>query len=177
MAVTSRGQPIGSSIRQQAVSRRKWRSALSGYLFISPWLIGLLLLYLGPMLLSLYMSMTNWDLFTTPKFIGVANYTRMFHDDLFWKSLTNTLVYVGGRVPLVMVLALIVAILLNQNIPGRNFLRTAYYLPVVTPQVAMFLLWVWMFEPNVGIINYALKFVGISPGPQWLGQPFGRSRP
>ncbi|HXF64234.1 MAG TPA: sugar ABC transporter permease [Caldilineaceae bacterium] len=145
---------------------------LRGYLFISPWLLGLVLLYLGPMILSLYMSMTNWDLFTTPRFIGLENYSRMMQDGLFWKSLLNTVIYVGGRVPLVLLLALVVAILLNQNIPGRNFLRTAYYLPVVTPQVAMFLLWVWMFEPNVGIINHVLAWFGVSPGPQWLGHPF-----
>lgn len=151
---------------------RRQRTYLQGYLFISPWLIGLLLLYLGPMLLSFYMSMTDWDLFTSPKFIGLDNYRKMFQDALFWKSLVNTLVYVGGRVPLVLVVALFVAILLNQKIPGRNFLRTAYYLPVVTPQVAMFLLWVWMFEPNVGIINYVLGWFGVSPGPQWLGHPF-----
>ncbi|MCB0188368.1 MAG: sugar ABC transporter permease [Caldilineaceae bacterium] len=145
---------------------------MQGYLFIAPWLAGLLLLYLGPILMSFYMGLTDWDLFTEPTFVGLENYRKMFQDDLFWKSLSNTLIYVGGRVPLVLLVALVVAILLNQKIPGRNFLRTAYYLPVVTPQVAMFLLWVWMFEPNVGIINYALSLVGVSPGPQWLGQPF-----
>ncbi len=151
---------------------RRQRSYLQGYLFIGPWLLGLVLLYLGPMLLSFYMSLTNWDLFTTAKFVGLANYQQMFFSDgLFWKSLANTAIYVGGRVPIVLLVALTVAILLNQEIPGRNFLRTAYYLPVVTPQVAMFLLWVWMFEPNVGLINYVLSLVGISPGPQWLGHP------
>lgn len=151
--------------------QRRHRNYLQGYLFISPWLIGLLLLYLGPMLISLYMSMTDWDLFRPAQYIGLGNFRRMANDGLFWRSLANTFIYVGGRVPLVLALALFVAILLNQNIPGKNFLRTAYYLPVVTPQVAMFLLWVWMFEPNVGIINHVLGFAGISPGPQWLSHP------
>jgi multiple sugar transport system permease protein len=151
---------------------RRTRTYLQGYLFILPWLLGLALLYLGPMVYSFYMSLMEWDLFTTPRFVGFGNYSKMLDDELFWKSLQNTVIYVGGRVPLVLVLALAIALLLNQKIPGRSFLRTAYYLPVVTPQVAMFLLWAWMFEPNVGIINNALAFFGVSPGPAWLGHPF-----
>lgn len=150
------------------VMTRKRKNYLTGYLFISPWLIGLIVLYLWPMINSMWMSLHNWDLFTEPQFIGLGNYQRMIQDDLFWRSLRNTLYYVGFRVPLVLVLALVVAILLNQSIPWRSFLRTAYYLPVVTPQVAMLLLWTWMFEPNVGLINYAVSFIGID-GPLWLG--------
>lgn len=147
---------------------RKKRESLEGYLFILPWLIGLVLLYIGPMLLSLYMSLTEWDLFSPPRFIGLGNFQKMAGDQYFWKSLVNTAIYVGGRVPLVLILALFIALLLNQNIPMRNYLRTAYYLPVVTPQVAMFLLWTWMFQPDAGIINEALALVGID-GPNWLG--------
>jgi multiple sugar transport system permease protein len=149
------------------LGRRK-RQYLEGYLFILPWLLGLVLLYLGPMLMSLYMSLTEWDLFSPPRFVGLDNYQKMLNDQYFWKSLSNTALYVGGRVPLVLALALFVALLLNQKIPFRNYLRTAYYLPVVTPQVAMFLLWAWMFQPDVGIINEALGFFGIK-GPNWLG--------
>jgi len=146
------------------------RANLEGYLFIMPWLIGLVCLTIGPMLLSLYMSLTEWDLFSPPRFVGLGNYQKLiFGDPLFWKSLGNTVYYVGGRVPVVIILALVVAVLLNQRIPLRNFLRTVYYLPTVTPEVAMFVLWVWMFDPGNGIINDLLALVGIKPGPEWLG--------
>lgn len=151
------------------MSRKTW-SYLEGYLFILPWLLGLVLLRLGPMIISLYMSLMEWDLFRPPQFVGLANYERLLTaDPLFWRSLGNTAYYVGGRVPLVLLLALLVAILLNQRVPIRNVLRTVYYLPTVTPEVAMFLLWVWMFEPNVGIINSLLAMLGVKPGPLWLG--------
>lgn len=151
------------------MNRRTW-SNYEGYLFILPWLLGLVFLRLGPMVLSLWMSLNEWDLFSPPRFVGLGNYERLLtQDPLFWQSLSNTVIYVGGRVPLVLILALGVAILLNQRIPIRNALRTVYYLPTVTPEVAMFLLWVWMFEPNVGVINSLLATFGVSPGPLWLG--------
>ncbi len=149
------------------MTRRKL-SYLEGYLFIAPWLLGLVLLRIGPMFVSLYMSLNEWDLFRPPIWLGLGNYQRMATDPLFWTSLRNTVVYVGGRVPLVLILSLTIAILLNQAIPLKNILRTVYYLPVVTPEVAMYLLWIWMFQPDVGIINRMLSFVGIK-GPNWLG--------
>lgn len=147
---------------------RKKLSYLEGYLFIAPWLLGLILLRIGPMFVSLYMSLNEWDLFRPPIWLGLGNYQKMASDPLFWTSLKNTVIYVGGRVPLVLVLSLTVAILLNQAIPLKNILRTVYYLPVVTPEVAMYLLWIWMFQPDVGIINRMLSFIGIK-GPNWLG--------
>jgi len=140
-----------------------------GYLFISPWLIGLVGLTLGPMLLSLYYSFNEYDLFQPAKFIGLGNYNTMFFNDrLFWISMRNTAIYTMGRVPIVMGSSLVVALLLNQPIPFRNFLRTAYYLPSVVPAVAMYIIWVWLFEPQVGLVNYFLSLLGIS-GPLWLG--------
>lgn len=149
--------------------RRKTKLAVTGYLFILPWLIGLMLLKIGPMLISLYMSLNVWDLFRPPTFIGLGNYRGLLEDPLFWTSLSNTVIYVAGRVPLILMLSLMIALLLNQPIPLRNFLRTAYYLPSVTPTVAMCMLWIWLFEPRVGLVNYTLGFVGIRPGPRWLG--------
>ena len=151
------------------LSSKKWKEALEGYLFISPWLLGLILLQLGPMLLSLYISFFDWDFFRTPRFIGVRNYTWLFQNDLFWTSLRNTGTYVVGQVSLVTMSAFTIAVLLNQKIPFRNFLRTAYYLPSVTPSIAMLMLWVMLFETDWGLINLALGVVGISPGPNWLG--------
>lgn len=146
----------------------KKQDTIQGYLFISPWLLGLILLQIGPMLLSLYMSLNIWDLFRPPTFVGLGNYKSLFQDELFWTSLANSAIYVTGRVPLVLLLSLFVAVLLNQRIPFRNFLRTAYYLPSVTPQIAMLMLWIMMFEPDWGLINWSLGLIGIDPGPRWL---------
>jgi multiple sugar transport system permease protein len=145
----------------------RWRH-YEGYLFILPWLIGLVLFRAGPMVVSLALSFTRWDLMRPPRFVGLENYENILFDDpLFWKSLQNTAIYVAGRVPLVLALALLVALLLNQAIPWQSFFRTAYYLPVVTPEVATALLWAWMFEPNFGVINSLLKVFGVA-GPPWL---------
>src|SRR5262245_6906709 len=120
------------------------------------------------MVASLALSFTQWDLMRPPVFIGLENYERLlFNDPLFWQSLTNTALYVAGRVPLVLILALLVAVMLNQAIPGRTILRTIYYLPVVTPEVAMALLWAWMFDAQFGLINSMLGAVGVR-GPAWL---------
>lgn len=145
----------------------KKRTTIEGYLFILPWLIGLILMQLGPMIYSFYLSLNIYDLFRPAIFVGVGNYVKLFQDELFWTSLSNTLVYVAGRVPLVLLLAFLVALMLNQKIPMRNFLRTAYYLPSVTPQIAMLILWTWLFEPQWGLINWMLSLVGIQ-GPGWL---------
>lgn len=150
------------------VMSRKTRAVVEGYLFIFPWLLGLVFLRFGPMLISLYMSLNFWDLFSRPEFVGLQNYVDLFKDPLFWKSLENTVIYVVGRVPLVLILSLFIAVLLNQRIPMKNILRTLYYLPSVTPQIAMFMLWIWLFEPSVGLINFMLGLLGIKPGPNWL---------
>jgi multiple sugar transport system permease protein len=150
------------------LTRARLLRRYEGYLFILPWLLGLALFRLGPMLASLVLSFTYWDLMRRPVFVGLENYERLlFNDPLFWKSLGNTALYVAGRVPLVLVLALLVAVMLNQAIPGRTVLRTVYYLPVVTPEVAMALLWAWMFDANFGLINSLLGAVGVK-GPGWL---------
>lgn len=147
-----------------AATRRDNRD---GLLFISPWLLGLLLLRIGPMLLSLYISFHEWDYFREPTFIGMGNYVRLFQDPLFWTSLKNTATYTAGRTVLVLSAALIVAVLLNQKIPLRNFLRTAYYLPSVTPSIAMMMLWIMLLDPTWGLVNTLLGYVGIT-GPGWF---------
>jgi len=149
------------------VSAATRRDNRDGLLFISPWLLGLLLLRIGPMLLSLYISFHEWDYFREPTFIGMGNYVRLFQDPLFWTSLKNTATYTAGRTVLVLSAALIVAVLLNQKIPLRNFLRTAYYLPSVTPSIAMMMLWIMLLDPTWGLVNTLLGYVGIT-GPGWF---------
>lgn len=146
----------------------KQRDALAGYGFIAPWLVGLIGMQIGPMFYSAYLSLNDFDLFRSPIWVGLGNYRELFLDDpLFWTALKNTAIYVAGRIPLVMVFSLGVAFLLNQPIPGRNFLRTAYYLPSVTPQIAMLMLWIWLLDPDFGLINWFLGLLGIQ-GPRWL---------
>lgn len=145
------------------------REALEGYLYILPWVLGFLIFTVLPMLASLYLSLTLYQIVSPPTFIGLANYTQLFTDDLFWKSLQNTFYYALIFVPLNIIGSLLCAILLNQDIKGRTILRSIYFLPSITPVVATGLLWIWIFQPEVGLLNYLLSFVGITPGPGWLG--------
>lgn len=146
----------------------KRKTALAGFFFISPWLIGLIVMQLGPMFYSMYLSLNNFDLFRPPTWVGLGNYQRLLtNDKLFWTALGNTAYYVAGRVPFALLLSLFIAVLLNQKIPLRSFLRTAYYLPSVTPQIAMIMLWIWLFDPQWGLINWFLGLFGI-PGLPWL---------
>ncbi len=157
-----------TSPHQREVRSRRWREALLGYLYISPWLIGFTLLTLGPMLTSLYLSLTEYNVITSPVFIGLGNYTNALRQDkLFGVSLWNTFYYVLISVPAGITISLLLAVLLNQKIKGANVFRTLFFLPTIVPAVAAILLWNWLFQPDFGLINYALSFLGIQ-GPKWL---------
>ena len=149
-----------------AISSAK-REAIEGYLYISPWLIGFLVFAAGPMLVSLFLSLTIYKIITPPDLIGVSNYVRMFTDDLFWRSLWNTVYYALIFVPISIGGSLTCALLLNQRILGRTIFRAIYFLPSITPIVATAFLWLWIFQPNVGLANYLLSEAGIE-GPRWL---------
>jgi multiple sugar transport system permease protein len=161
-------QGLGALLGSSAGQRRR---NVEGYLFISPWLVGLVLWHLGPLLASLVISFTDWEILTTPRFVGLDNYVRMFtNDDLFWTTLFNTLYFVLGSVPLRLGLALLLALMLNRKRPGMRLFRTIFYLPSVTAGVAVAIIWLWMFDPSFGVINSVLRFFGL-PGPPWLGHP------
>lgn len=138
--------------------------------FLSPSLGGLLLFVLGPILASLGLTLFEWDLLTSPNFLGLGNFQRMLDDRDFWEALKHTLQFIVGYIPLVMVLALGVAVVLNQKLKGQVFFRAAFFVPVVSAWVAVALLWKWIFNPRFGILNYLLKFVGIE-GLTWLFDP------
>ncbi|MBN2047469.1 MAG: sugar ABC transporter permease [Anaerolineaceae bacterium] len=147
------------------------REALAFYLCISPWLIGFLLFYVGPMVSSLYISLTRWNLLTDPVFIGFDNYVRMFtRDPLFWKSFRLTLLYTLGFIPLDLIGGLLLAMLLNQRVRARGVFRTIFYLPSVLTGVAYAVVWVWVLQPDVGLLNSGLAMLGIE-GPRWLQSP------
>ncbi len=150
----------------------KWspsrQEQLAGLGFISPWLIGFGVFTLGPMIVSLGASFSAWTMLSPPSWIGLENYERMFNDDpLFAQSLFNTAYYVLLSVPLATVLALSLALLLNLRLPGMGFFRTVFFLPSITNLVAVSILWIWVFNPEFGLLNNALRVIGVA-GPLWL---------
>lgn len=151
------------------MKRLRSRETLVGYLFIAPWLIGFVLFKLGPLAFSLGMSFCDWDIINPPRFIGLANYAGLIGDSLFWTSLANTAYYFLW-VPLAIVLAIPLAVLLNQPIRGVTLFRALYYLPSVTSGAVVAMIWIWMLHPHYGVINSLLGNLGIT-GPLWLSSP------
>lgn len=138
------------------------------YLYILPWLLGLVIFNLGPIIASLILSFTEWDILSPPEFVGIKNYLFCFVEDpLFKKSLSVTIYYVLS-VPLRVLFGLLIALLLNQKIKAVAFFRTVYYLPSVISGVAVALLWLWVFNPDFGILNYLLWKLFRIHGPAWL---------
>jgi multiple sugar transport system permease protein len=144
---------------------------LSFYLFASPWIIGCLVFTLGPMFASLYLSFTNYSVLSPTKFVGLTNYADMLGNKTLGVSIFNTTYYSLLAVPFGVIMALVLAILLNnKQLLGRSFFRTAFYLPSVMPVVALSVLWILMLQPQYGFVNAFLGLFGIH-GPNWLGDP------
>lgn len=153
------------------VSRRKLQNIVEGYLFIFPWLSGLIIFTVGPVIASFYLSLTTYDIINPPNFIGFSNFKVLFLEDpLFWQALKVTVLYTIGAVPLQLIFGFAIALLMNQKLRGMSVFRTIYYLPAVVSGVAVSVLWKWIFMPDVGIINILLAKIGIN-GPNWLGDP------
>jgi multiple sugar transport system permease protein len=148
-------------------SNLKKQEIFAFYTFISPWLIGFILFTGGPVIASLYFSLTNYTVLSKPEFIGFGNYSSLFKDPLFWTSLYNTIYYAVFFIPLGILIAFGLSILLNQNVKGLAIYRTVYYLPSIVPAVANAILWIWLLNPQWGLINTMLKMLGIE-GPGWL---------
>ena len=145
------------------------REAIEGYLYITPWIIGFLVFTLGPMVASLYLSFTRYNILRPPIFVGLENYIFIFtRDRLFFESLWRTTYYALGTVVIGVIGSLLLALLLNQRLVGTSFWRTCFFLPSLTPIVASALLWGWIFHPDLGMLNTALARIGIQ-GPGWLG--------
>jgi multiple sugar transport system permease protein len=146
------------------------REAISFYLAISPWLLGFLAFTAGPMLLSLFASFTNWDLLTEPSWIGLSNYNDLLNDATFWQSLKVTFTYTAAYVPLDLAGGLLLALLVRPRLKGIGFFRTLFYMPTVFSGVAFVVVWLWILNPNGGLLNLALSWLGIQ-GPRWLMDP------
>lgn len=143
------------------------REAINCYVFMLPAILGLLIFTVGPMLVSLYLSFTDYDVLGSATWIGLDNYRQLLGEPLFWKSLRISAIYSIISVPTGLVFALALAVLLNQKMPGVYFFRSVFYLPTVISGVGVALLWRWMFNPEFGVINTLLAKIGIQ-GPGWL---------
>ena len=147
------------------MARREERVA---YLFLSPWLIGLVVFIIGPVIASLLISMTDWNLLTPPKWVGLKNYEKMFSDRDFYNSLRVTFRFVAMSLPVYTVVSLSLALLLNQRIRGMYVFRTVLFMPSVIAGTAVAVLWSILLNPDVGVVNEILKSIGIAQPPRWL---------
>lgn len=146
--------------------------ATAGFLAISPWIIGFLIFTAGPFLASLYFSFTRYNVLDRPAFVGLSNYRAILTDDsLFLTSLRNSIIFTALYVPLHVITSLGVALLLNRASRLQGIFRTLFYLPSITPAVATAILWIWILNPNDGLVNRALRFLHL-PAPLWTVDPF-----
>ncbi|MCC6446204.1 MAG: sugar ABC transporter permease [Armatimonadetes bacterium] len=156
---------------KNGLSRSARSDLRNGLLFASPWLIGFLLFTLYPIAASIYYSLCSFDGISVMRWAGLDNYKTLLADDtLFWKSLGNTLYMVILGLPIGLAASLTLALLLNWKVKGMAFYRTIYYLPSITPVVATSILWLWLLNPEIGLVNRMLSLMGLS-GPGWLVDP------
>jgi len=154
------------------MSRIDRKKIIIGLAFISPWLIGFILFYIYPFISSIYYSLSIYHIISPPEFIGLRNYIDLLTGDpLFIKAIKNTLYYAGISVPLGIIFGIAIALLLNTKVKGMAFYRTIFFLPVVIPFAAHAILWKWILNPRLGIVNYVLTLIGIKHPPGWFQVP------
>lgn len=159
-----------TSLRHTARSSLRRKEAMWGYLFLAPFIAGVIIWQAFPLLLSLYHSFTDYEVLTPPEWVGLKNYEKMINDKLFWTSLVNTLIYTVMSVGIFMGFALGGALLLNAKVRGIRIFRVVTYLPSQLPIVASAFIFLWIFEPNFGVANYLLSLIGVEPQ-RWLFDP------
>ena len=149
----------------------KRREAIWFYIIIAPWVIGFLIFTAGPMLYSLYLSFTDWDLFSPANWVGTKNYDKLLtNDDMFKHAITNTFYFAFISIPVNLTISIFIAYLLNKPLRGMRFYRTMFYIPSLVPIVALTLLFRWVLAPDTGLLNRSLELIGID-GPAWLFEP------
>ncbi len=162
---------LNKNAKKGKLESSEWRDRRIGLLFISPWLIGFSAFIFYPALASIYYSLTSYNVLTPPEFIGIDNYRVLFTDDpLFWKALYNTFYYAIFAIPLAILIGVSIALLLNLKVKGMPIYRTVYYLPAIVPVVGASIVWMWLLNPQYGVINGILDKIGIS-GPGWITDP------
>jgi multiple sugar transport system permease protein len=150
------------------MARKEQRAA---YLFLSPWLVGLAVFWIVPIIASFALSLTEYNIITSPHFVGLENYRDMLQDRTFWVSIRVTLKFMVLSVPLYLVCGLLLSMLLNLKVRGINLFRTIFFLPAVLSGVAVAVLWVALLNPDVGAVNSILHGLGIDDPPRWLDSP------
>lgn len=167
MSVAATPAPVRAESRRRGLARRE---ELTGYLWISPWLVGFVLFTAVPVLASFYVSLMSFNLGSTSRFVGLQNYVwALTKDPLLWSSLGRTAYYTVLVVTLGVSLSLLAALLLNQRLAGTSVYRTMFFVPSLTPIVATATLWAWILAADLGPLDNALRTVGIS-GPRWFAQ-------
>jgi multiple sugar transport system permease protein len=153
-----------------AVSKRSFglrgvrrREAITGYLFISPFVVGFLWFTALPMAIAVYIAFTKYQIVSPPEWVGVANFAKLFRDERLRHALANTAFYAGISVPLNLVVAFAAALAMNMKIRGIRWYRTFFYLPSITPAVANAMLWLWIFNPKWGLANQFVQLFGLEP--------------
>lgn len=136
-------------------------------ILVAPLLFFLTVYWIAPALASLYYSLTNYSVVLKTKWVGLANFGRLADDVLFWRSLENSALFTLGNIPLTMISGLLLAIAVNSGIRFRNLYRVIFYLPMVTSSIALSMVWLWLFDPNFGLLNAGLSVLGIARQ-QWL---------
>jgi len=158
-------------VRKKQTMSLSRREAIWAYILIGPWIVGFIVFTLGPMIASMVFSFTNYSVVHSVEFVGLKNFSEMlFGDYRFWHSLKVTLTYAVVAIPMGLVIGLLLALLLNTNVPGIAVWRTLYYTPSVVSGVAVAVLWSYIFNPRFGIMNWLLGLVKIH-GPGWLSDP------
>lgn len=155
-------------MRERRHLRAGARQAIAGYLFASPVILGLLIWVIAPMIGVFLISLTDWNVLTTPRWVGIRNYVKLFTSDLyFWNTLKVTVYYVVLNVVCTTVYSLVLAMFLNQKIRGRGIFRSIFYLPTIVPAVASSALWMWLLNVDFGLFNQILQAVGL-PKALWI---------
>ena len=148
-------------------SNRKRREELTAYLFVAPQFIGMFCFVLIPVIISVILCFTEWDMIGTMKFIGLVNFKTIFTSERLGQALGNTLIFAIGIIPITIFISLGLAMMMNHKLKGLSFYKACFFLPMATSSVAIILVWYWIFAPNIGIINYVLSLFHIE-GPIWI---------
>lgn len=167
--------PIAKEIKGMNPIKKTWkismntRENITAWLFILPILILFLAFVVYPIIYSFVISLTKWDLLTPKVFVGLKNYTDVFHDPRFWQVLYNTVYFVIGMVPTTLIFSMLIAIGINGKVNAlTNFFKISFFAPSITSTIAVGMIWLWIFNPTNGIINTILYGLGVHNVPQWL---------
>jgi multiple sugar transport system permease protein len=166
-APTTAGTPASGTAHAASARRRRRRGILVGWSFVLPNFLGFAAFTLVPVVGAFVVAFTDWDSYSTPKWIGLANFRRMWQDDNFRTALQNTCWYAAGHIPLTLAASLGLAVVLNQKLRGVGILRTAFFFPYITSLVAVAVVWNMLLSPDVGPVDQALRHLGVSHPPGW----------